>query len=120
MEKVQQEREMRMKVRMLDGHLGPFFNDGAGNVMYDPKRGQIVDLPTDLAKRYVASGLVTAKHLKADLEDLPAPYVVTQESRSMEPFAAEWAARQVPPEARPLPEVVVVGRRPTPWSGWRA
>jgi hypothetical protein len=100
-----------MKIRMLDTIYGMFENIEGG-----VERGDIVDLPDDNAKRYIASQLATAK-LKGEL---PHPYQASEESEALREWAARKAREQIPEEVRHhLEREVVIGDRRTASEGWR-
>jgi hypothetical protein len=91
--------EKTVKVRLLEGRPGQFHNDGAGNEIWDVRRGQVVTLPESLAKRYRANGLVTAD-LKSPVEELPRAHAVTKETESLAEWARQETLRGIPAEIR--------------------
>ena len=78
------------------------------------QRGQICDLPDDNARRYIRNSLATAD-LKS--EELPEPYLATEESEALREWAAQQLLAQVPEEVRYGPEIVIGGRQKAR-QGW--
>jgi len=67
------------------------------------KRVQVVELPESVAKRYIANGFVTAKHMKCPVEELPPGGEVTEETKALEQWTRQNTPRQINEESGPLP-----------------
>ncbi|ORW29196.1 hypothetical protein AWB91_24545 [Mycobacterium paraense] len=91
------------KIRMLDSIGGQFHG------LWDVKRGDIVDIDDENAKRYIASGLATAK-LKGSL---PQPYIDTEEAVELRAEVATTVAAMChDPANDPRPGSQAIGRHP--------
>ena len=92
------------KIRLLDS-IGGLFHG-----LNDVKRGDIVDIDDFEAKRYIASGLATAK-LKGEM---PQAYVATEEAMAIRDEVLKAVAAQCHnPEMDPRPGSEPIGRHPS-------
>lgn len=96
-----------MKVRLLRNIAGSF--QARSEILWDAKRGDVVDFDDVVAMRKIAAGLATA-NLKGEL---PPAHAESEESRAAmnHPLLVADRQRNLPPEeSRPLP-AKHVGRR---------
>jgi hypothetical protein len=84
-----------IKVRVLHTVLGQVEGIEGGI-----RRGDTIEVPRHAARRMIANGVVSHKHLKTDREELPPGLEVTEETKRFESWSRDEALRQIPEDIR--------------------